>query len=72
MKKENYYKIMYAISLLLFLGFILNIVIDYIKYDPIITSAPFYVNIIIRLTEFLLPSIIFIIIGIIYKNKFSK
>lgn len=48
MKKENYYKIMYAISLLLFLGFILNLVIDYIKYDPIITSAPFYVNIIIR------------------------
>ena len=49
MIKQNVDKILYAISLLLFLVFIIMICIDYANYNPFETSAPFYAFIVIRL-----------------------
>ena len=72
MKKENYYKFMYGISALLLLGFAIRLGVDYYKYDPLTTSAPFYVNIILRSLEFILPSMIAFAVGIICKKKFAK
>lgn len=66
---KNIYKILYILSIILVICFIIYLIIDYFNYDSIITSAPFYVNIIIRLLEFILPSIILFIIGFILKNK---
>ena len=42
MKKENIYKILYAISIILIIGFAIILGIDYSKYDNINNSAPFY------------------------------
>lgn len=72
MKKHNYYKIMYAISLLLLAIFIIVLLFDYFNYNPLYTSFPFTANILIRTFEFILPSIMIFIIGIILKKKFLK
>ncbi len=72
MKKENIYKILYAISIILIIGFAIILGIDYSKYDNIINSAPFYTFIIVRILEFIVPSIIVFIIGKALKNKYSK
>lgn len=70
MKKENIYKFLYAVGILLIIGFIIRLGVDYFKYDPINNSSPFYINIIVRSVEFLLPSTILIIIATkLLKNK---
>lgn len=71
-KKENIYKYMYALSILLLFGFVFRLGADYYKYDPIVTSAPFSVYIIIRLSEFIVPGIICFVAGMICKNKFQE
>lgn len=72
MKKENIYKILYAISIILIIGFAIILGIDYSKYDNINNSATFYSFIIVRILEFIVPSIIVFIIGKALKNKYSK
>ena len=69
MKKENIYKFLFLISGLLVLGFIIRLVVDYIKYDPNMTSAPFYTYIIIRALEFLILAIIIFVIGLFLRKK---
>ena len=69
MKKENIYKFLYAVCILLIIGFCIRIGIDYSKYNQITNSSPFYIFIIVRTIEFILPSIIVFIIGHYLKNK---
>ena len=72
MKRENYYKLLYAISIILLVAFIVSVAVDYHYYNSIATSAPFYVSIIIRGFEFVIPAIIMFVVGIICKKKMSK
>ena len=72
MKKDNIYKILYTISILLIIVFSIILGVDYFKYDDVVTSAPFYVCVIIRGLEFLLPSIIAFFVGLIFRRKYSK
>lgn len=72
MKKENYYKFLWGISVLLVLCFVIILGVDYYKYNPIITSAPFYTYIIVRALEFILPGFVIFMIGIVCKRKFTK
>ena len=72
MKKENIYKFLFLISGLLVFGFIIRLVVDYIKYDPIITSAPFYTYIIIRAIEFLVAAIILFVVALVLRKKWHK
>lgn len=67
--KNKLYMILYSISLMLVVGFLITIVIDYKNYDPISTSAPFYAVILIRFAQFLLLSIVLAIFAIILKHK---
>ncbi len=55
------------VSLLLILSFIITINVDHLHWY--FNSSPFYVNVIVRSIEFLLPSIIFIIISMLLKNN---
>lgn len=55
------------VSLLLILGYILILDIDYLHWY--MYSSPFYLNVIVRSLEFLLPAIILIIISIILIKK---
>lgn len=72
MKKENIYKFLYAACIFLTVGFAVRLGADYLKYDNINHSAPFYVFIIERLLEFVLPSIILFVVGTVMKKKYSK
>ena len=58
------------ISLLLILGYVLILDIDYLHWY--MYSSPFYLNVIVRSLEFLLPTIILIIISIILIKKTKR
>lgn len=72
MKKENIYKLLYTVCIFLIIGFVIRLGADYFKHDNINGSSPFYTFIIERLVEFILPSIIVLIVGRIMKKKYSK
>ena len=70
MTKEKIIIVLYGISILLLILFITFTIIDYTKYNESY-SAPFYVNIILRAVEFIIPSIMFMMISYIL-NKRNK
>lgn len=76
MKKEKLNKkiiislVLIFISLLLILGYVLILDIDYLHWY--MYSSPFYLNVIVRSLEFLLPAIILIIISIILIKKTKR
>lgn len=71
MKKENIFKYLYVISTLLIIGCFILIGIDWYNYG-VEDSAPFYVFILVRVIEFIIPSIIIAIIAKIMKKKYNK
>ncbi len=74
MKKENVYKILYAISAILVIVFIVASGVDVYKYNTggYIGSAPLWLYILLRAIQFVLPSIIVFVIAIICKKHFRK
>lgn len=58
MKKQNIYKLLYAISALLVLGFAVHTIVDAVRYDSMLTSFPFYAFIIAHAVEYLVPALI--------------
>ena len=70
--KKNIYKFLYAVCGLLIVGFIIRLGVDYISYDPINNSAPFYALIIERVIEFIIPSIIVLLVGKLAKTKYAS
>ncbi len=61
--------ILLLVTLILILSFILMGEIDWLKYKNMGNSAPFYVFILVRCLEFLLPAIITTIIGLVLLKK---
>lgn len=70
MKKDNIYKFLYAICLLLIAGFFIRLGVDYFNYYPY-GSAPFYLYVLIRSIEYLIPCVICFIAARITKKKYS-
>lgn len=68
MKKQNYYKLFYLVSILALIVFFIRIGVDYFKYD-ITSSVPFYLFLIERTLEFIVQSIIFFLIGKIKERR---
>ena len=63
--------ILLFIALLLILLYLVVLGIDYLNWY--MNSAPFYLNVIVRSVEFVIPSIILIVIGtLLIKNKKKK
>ena len=63
--------ILLFVALLLALLYLVVLDVDYLHWY--MNSSPFYLNVIVRSVEFLLPSIVLIIIGILLiKNKRKK
>lgn len=54
-------------SIILFVVFLIFIVFDFINYNKIENSAPFYTFLIVRTLEFLVPSVVLVIISKIMK-----
>lgn len=72
MTGKKFYRFMFVISALLFIGFAIRLTVDYIKYDEVLTSFPFYAFIIERAVEFLLPSLVALTVGIIVRHRNKK
>ena len=65
-------EILYGASALLIIAFIIKLVRDYIVYKTTLNSAPFYLWVLVDSIYFLVPAIIFALIGYILKKKRSK
>lgn len=72
MKKENIYKFLYAVSVFCMIAFAIRLGADYFKYDGINHSAPFYVLVMERVVEFIVPSMVLFFAGKITKKKYAK
>lgn len=70
MKKEKVYKLLYIASALCLIGFIIRLIVDCYKYD-ISYSLPLYYIIVFRVIEFIIPSVILLIIGRQIKKKYN-
>ena len=66
--KKILYKSLLIVSVILIICFLIFIIKDYLNYNEFM-SAPFYVYIIARTLEFIIPSIMCFIISKIIKNK---
>lgn len=69
MKKISSVTVCYVLSVLLLLGFIVNTIVDYGRYNRTLNSAPFYIWIVVNVLIFIVPSIIALIVGIVIKSK---
>ena len=58
-----------VLSVVLVITFIVLNIIDYVNYNPMVTSAPYYVNLLVNALFLLMPAIIVFIIGIIIEKK---
>ena len=67
--KKRIYQVLFTISIILAITFVTIVFIDYLNYDFITNSAPFSALILFRSVEFLLPSIIAFVIGIILRRN---
>ena len=69
MKKINGATVCYTLSILLFLGFIINTLVDYIRYNNTLNSAPFYIWVAVNILYFIVPAFIALVIGLVLKRK---
>ena len=69
MKKINGVTVCYTLSVLLFLGFIINTIVDYSRYNSTLNSAPFYLWVLVNILCFIVPAIIVFIVGLVIKIK---
>ncbi len=72
MSRKHLYIFLFVIAGLLVLGFAIRLMADYVLYNPTETSFPFYAKVIERSTEFLLPSIVAFVVGLIIRHKNRK
>ena len=72
MKKVSIFKLLFVLSILLLVVFVVNTIIDYINYSTTLNSAPFSVFILVNAIMFILPSIVLAIIGFIIKRKSNR
>ena len=66
------HKLLYGASVLMVLGFVINLVIDYQKYQTSFTSAPFWLWIAADAMLWLIPAAIAAVAGYVAKKKLTK
>ena len=66
------HKLLYGASVLMVLGFLINIFIDYQKYKVSFTSAPFWIWICVDALVWLLPAMVAFVAGYVAKKKLTK
>ena len=58
-----------VLCVVLVIAFIILSIVDYVNYNPMITSAPYYVDLLVNALFLLMPAIIVFIIGIIIEKR---
>ena len=58
-----------VLCVVLIIAFIILSIVDYVNYNPMITSAPYYVDLLVNALFLLMPAIIVFIIGIIIEKR---
>ena len=71
MDRKNIYKLFYGAVLLLVIGFCVRVGADFYEYNEMTYSAPFYVFLIVRGLEFLLPGLLLFLAARVVKKKFN-
>ena len=69
MKRISGVAVCNALSVLLFLVFLINTIVDYIRYSSTLNSAPFYIWIIVNMLYFLVPAIVARLVGVVLRKK---
>lgn len=72
MKKGKFYKIFFGIAVLLFIAFGVKTGLDYHTYLNSYGSAPFEVYVLINAAEFISPSVILVIAGLVVRSQQNK
>ena len=66
------HKLLYGAAVLMVLGFLVHIFLDYQKYKVSFTSAPFWIWICADALLWLIPAAIAVIAGYVAKKKLTK
>lgn len=70
MRRGNAYRILYALAVALLVGFCACLCADWLHYDGANDSAPFYVFVLVRAAEWILPSLASFAAGRIVQKKY--
>ncbi len=68
MKKEIV-KALYIASILLVIAFVIRVIADWVVYDPVMNSAPFYVFVLARCVAYLPLAAVSLIAALIIQKK---
>ena len=66
------HKLLYGASLLMVLGFAINLIVDYRRYQTSFTSAPFWLWIVTDALIWLIPAALAAVAGFVAKKKLMK
>ena len=66
------HKLLYGASVLMVLGFFINIFIDYQQYKVSFTSAPFWLWILADAVLWLIPAVLAFVAGFVAKKRLIK
>ena len=70
--KFRLYKVCHAAALVLLLAFCAATCMDYVRYTTTLNSAPFYVFILVNAMVFLVPDLLCLLLGYLFKKKAKK
>ena len=72
MKKVKANHLLYGAGGLMVLGFIIHTLVDYIRYDDMLNSAPFWVFICVNAICWLIPAALAVLAGFVAHKKLIK
>ena len=72
MKKTIAHKLLYGAAGLMAVGFGVHTLVDYLRYDSALNTAPFYIWIIVNALLWLIPALLAFLAGFIAHKKLSK
>ena len=72
MKKVKADHLLYGAAGLMVIGFAIHTLVDYLRYDHLLNSAPFRLWIYVNAIYWLIPALLAFLAGIIAHKKLSK
>ena len=66
------HKLLYGASILMVLGFCVNVLVDWYQYNTTLNSAPFWLWILCDAVFWLLPALVAFTAGFVAKRKLTK